>query len=412
MTSLLTTPASYNRSLWRFFTVQALYNLMFFMPTWVIFLQERHGLSLTQVTLIDLAFWLTMAFTEVPTGAAADTIGRKQSMLIGIGLSAISVTAFGLAPNFLVLMIANSLWGIAITFISGADIAFFYDTLRAQGREGDYARLRGWLSATAIAGGGLANIIGGYLGGRLGSQNLGNLFWLYGLVLCLAFLVGLSLKEPPRPTHADTGQPIKYSQVLKLTWSAIIKQPYLRFSLLFSNILPLASMLVTTIFIQPHLRAINVPLAWMGVVLFGFSLLRILASTASGWVARLGRRWLWLSPWLVLAGTAALALIPNLAGVALFGLAIFVSVASRPLIESLILQDSPEATRATILSMDNLIFRLLLTVVEPAGGATADIFGLPVMFIGLAVGVWLAMMVILPLWRPMRPGASAQHLQT
>ena len=49
---------------------------MLFFPIWVIFLQEARGFSLTQVTLIDLAFWLTVAFGEIPT-AVADTWGRK-----------------------------------------------------------------------------------------------------------------------------------------------------------------------------------------------------------------------------------------------------------------------------------------------------------------------------------------------
>jgi hypothetical protein len=37
-----------------------------FFPIWVIFLQEARGFSLAQVTVLDLAFWLTVALGEIP----------------------------------------------------------------------------------------------------------------------------------------------------------------------------------------------------------------------------------------------------------------------------------------------------------------------------------------------------------
>lgn len=43
-----TDPKGYTASLKRFYITQVLWNVMLFMPSWVIFLQERHGLSLTK----------------------------------------------------------------------------------------------------------------------------------------------------------------------------------------------------------------------------------------------------------------------------------------------------------------------------------------------------------------------------
>ena len=142
---------SYESNIPKFFISQALYNFMLFLPVWVVYLQQKHDLSLTQVTLLDSAFWLTMVVTEVPTGAVADTLGRKQSQIIGMLLVAGSLLFFGLAPNYPLLILANSLWAFAITFISGADLAFFYDTLRELGRASEYPKYRGRLSAVALA---------------------------------------------------------------------------------------------------------------------------------------------------------------------------------------------------------------------------------------------------------------------
>ena len=155
---------SYESNIPKFFIYRVIYNFMLFLPVWVIFLQRKHDLTLTQVTLLDSAFWLTMALTEVPTGAVADTLGRKQSQIIGMILVTVSILLFGLAPNYPLLILANSLWAFAITFISGADLAFFYDTLRELGREAEYPRYRGMLSAMVMASIAVSSLLGGLLG--------------------------------------------------------------------------------------------------------------------------------------------------------------------------------------------------------------------------------------------------------
>ena len=62
------TKRSYAANIPKFFVFRFVWEFMLFFPIWVIFLQEARGFSLTQVTLIDLAFWLTVAFGEIPTG--------------------------------------------------------------------------------------------------------------------------------------------------------------------------------------------------------------------------------------------------------------------------------------------------------------------------------------------------------
>ena len=90
---------SYESNIPKFFIFQAIANFKLFLPVWMIFLNVDHGLNLTQSTLLNSAFWLTMVFTEIPTGAVADTIGRKQSQIIGMAMMAGSILLFGLAPT-------------------------------------------------------------------------------------------------------------------------------------------------------------------------------------------------------------------------------------------------------------------------------------------------------------------------
>src|SRR5215831_3106472 len=68
----------------------------FILAVWVLYLQQRRGLSLTEITIADIAFWITTTLSEVPTGVVADTLGRKTSIAIGMGLLGVSVLAWGM----------------------------------------------------------------------------------------------------------------------------------------------------------------------------------------------------------------------------------------------------------------------------------------------------------------------------
>ncbi len=265
---------SYESNIPKFFLSHALYNFMLFLPIWVIFLQQKHHLTLTQITFIDFAFWITMAFTEVPTGAVADTIGRKHSMFIGVTLSIVAILLFALAPTYPLLLFANCLWPVAITFISGADMAFFYDSLRVLGRESDYPRLRGRVLVLEIASAGVSSV----LGGVLTLWHPAAPFVGYTGVLVLVLVVTFSLKEPPREPDAESGLHLNYRETLKQAYGVIRKHKTLRWAIVYSSLLPLAAAAINITFIQPHAVAIGVPMAALGVVTLGVNLIRMAGS--------------------------------------------------------------------------------------------------------------------------------------
>lgn len=388
---------SYEGNVPKFFATNALYNFMLFMPIWVIFLQEKHGLSLTEVTFVDFAFWITMAFTEVPTGAVADTIGRKASQLIGISLSMLALLLFAFAPTYPLLLVANSLWAVAITFISGADMAFFYDTLRELGRENEYPKLRGRLTALQFIATGVAS----GLGGLLAAWKIASPFWFTAVVLLLALIIASSFLEPTPEPDPDTGERIGYMKTLRVTYTTIRKVPSLPHVLLYSNLLPLPSAAIMITFIQPHAIEVGIPLASIGFLTFTLTIFRIIGSAnAHNLVQRFGEwRWLTIAPVFIVAGVIALGAFNSLLGIALLSLTVFASAASRPLIEDIILRNSPASVRATILSVDNLIFRLMLAFTEPAAGIIGDTYNLSLTFIILGMAVGIALLVLISLWR-------------
>ena len=394
---------SYESNIPKFFIYRALYNFMLFLPVWVIFLQQKHGLSLTQVTLLDSAFWLTMVLTEVPTGAVADTLGRKQSQIIGMVLATGSILLFGLAPNYLLLILANSLWAIAITFISGADLAFFYDTLRELGRADEYPKYRGRLSAVVMT----AIAVSSLFGGLIGEFNLAATFWLTAALTATGIIFLLWLKEPPLEPDPDTGEKMSYRQTLKVAFGAIRQSVGLRYALLYSSLLLLMPGAIQVTFIQPHAMAIGLPIASLGVIALVFRLFQVAGSAYAGkTIQRLGEwRVLVFSPLLIFLGLWAIGSIQSWVGIALFAVTGFFTAVASPAIETMIIRQTPGAVRATILSVSSLLFRLMTTLLEPGVGLVADSFGLASAFVGMAVIYGGLMLLLLIFWGRERTGA-------
>src|SRR5262245_43307133 len=178
----------------RYFVYTALKGFGFglFVAVWVIYLQQQRGLSLSQAALIDVTFFVAAAFAEVPTGIVADRFGRRTSMTVGAALMCLGILGWTFAPTLPLIILAYVAMGVGITFLSGAEDAFFYESLQVCGRAGDDTRLLGRVSA--IFPGALA--LGSVSGGLLAAIDIVLPFLIAGLVLLITLAIVLTFKEP------------------------------------------------------------------------------------------------------------------------------------------------------------------------------------------------------------------------
>lgn len=390
---------SYEGNIPKYFIYSAMYNFMLFFPVWVIFLQEERGLSLPEVTFVDIAFWLTTALAELPTGIVADTVGRKQSMVICVLLTTFSLMMFATVENFVLLMVANSLWAIAMTFESGAGLAMLYDSLKEIGQEENYAKVRSRHQVVLLVSTAVGTILGGVVASWWGLQST---FYISNALIFLSLFFVLGMKEPPYDPDPETGERVKFKQAIKITGNAIKATPNLRMVLLYRNTLPIGVALISITFFQPHARAIGIPIAMVGVFLFIFRMFRIAGVSISGKAQNSLGLWrlLWLAPLLTVAGMLGLGWVENWAGLILFSVAGLTTALLHPLTEAVVMRYAPGAVRATVLSVDMLIFRFFQTFVEPGMGFLAERQGLPTMFVATGIGTLVLVYLILLLWRP------------
>lgn len=157
------------RVLWTYYSLTALYTLSV-STIWginTLFLMDA-GLDIFQVMIVNAFFTAGMVVFEVPTGVIADTIGRKASFLMCIGVLFVTTLLYleagknrwGPAPFCAI----SVLIGLGFTFFTGAVEAWLVDALDHTGydrpREHIFARGQAVFSASMLFG----TVGGGFLG--------------------------------------------------------------------------------------------------------------------------------------------------------------------------------------------------------------------------------------------------------
>jgi len=102
---------------WSVFTVNLLYQV------------QIVGMNALQLVLAGTVLELTVFICEIPTGLIADYKGRKFSIVLGYLLIGIGFLIEGSFPIFTAILIAQVIWGIGYTCISGALQAWITDEI-------------------------------------------------------------------------------------------------------------------------------------------------------------------------------------------------------------------------------------------------------------------------------------------
>ena len=124
----------------RFIAFRVLFNARFYYPVFTVLFLD-FGLSLEQFAILNAAWAASIVLLEVPSGALADTIGRRNLVVIAAALMIVEMllllfAPIGQSPWVFYLFLANRLLsGAAEAAASGADEALAYDSLKEKGLE-------------------------------------------------------------------------------------------------------------------------------------------------------------------------------------------------------------------------------------------------------------------------------------
>lgn len=159
---------------------------------WVLYLAYC-GMNLMQIGLLEGIYHATSIVCEIPSGALADLVGRKKSMMLGRICVTISCIIMLFTRNFWWFAISFLLQALGNNFNSGSEEALVYDSMICLGEEKDYIRINGRINTVIEVSQAIATVAGGVLAEY-------SYFVCYAactVISLLAFVPVVFMKEPP-----------------------------------------------------------------------------------------------------------------------------------------------------------------------------------------------------------------------
>lgn len=344
---------------------------------WVALLAAR-GFSLWEIGLAESVFHVVSLLCEVPSGMAADLLGRRKTLLSGGVLTVTCNLLMAFAPNLFTICLAMGLNALAMTMFSGTFTALVYDSLKTEGREDEYIQVSAnssQISMLANAIGSLASLLKRFLGFAG--------FYLLSAAFEGVSTAALALMEEPivtaaqanREKHALRTLPEQFRQLVRDSLHVLHTCP-MAGKLIASSALISVPSYLTKMFLQQRL----VELGWPTELLFLPLLLGGLACVAGTEIGRRVRcrsmRRLYTACALLCGvGTLLVGAAPAWGGI--LGMMLVQGVLEVYLLhESQKLNDAiPSDQRATLISVDGMAYSLLMIPASPLVGAVGDAFG-------------------------------------
>lgn len=142
----------------RFSLYGFLKNQRYFEPFLVLILLEK-GFTFLLIGLLIAFREAVVALLEIPSGAAADVWGRRNSMLLSFAAYIVSFLVFGLATSAAWIFGAMLLFAVGDSFRSGTHKALIFAWLKSTGREAEKTRVYGFTRSWSKFGSALSVLI-------------------------------------------------------------------------------------------------------------------------------------------------------------------------------------------------------------------------------------------------------------
>lgn len=373
---------------------------------WVLYLAYC-GMHLAQIGLLEGIYHATSIVCVIPSGAAADLLGRKRCMILSNICIAVSCVIMLFSKSFGCFAVSFVVQALGNNLNSGSEEALVYDSMKCLGQEEHYMGVYGRLNVLIEVAQGLATVAGGALAEF-------SYFWCYAACVVIAVLALLPVLWMAEPTQcgeaADTagegvedaaeGTPaqrtIRETVKHHFAVSACILQKDVRIGKIigFYSVVFAAHTLLF-FYSQQYFADLGYNKVQISVIM----LLVGGASCLGALVSEKMYRWFGkkcLIPETVIIAGAILCYGAGKAGVAIAALmcAGFANAALYPIQSDSLNALIPSEQRATLISVDSMCFSIVMIVLFPLAGALADRWGLKTVLLLLGVILLLFLLTV------------------
>lgn len=355
---------------------------------WILFFIQN-GLSLLQIGLLESIFHGTSLLCEIPSGMLADRFSYKTNLylarLSNIGSSILILFAQG---NFWIYAIAMMVNAWSYNFDSGTSTAFLFDSAVEAGQKDRYLQISSFLSGVAEVTRTLGTVVAGFF-------IHGALAWTYYIAIglsLLSILLIFLMKEPE--SKSDERNHLTLKRILE-----VVKQEWQDKPVLFYWML--TYQLVGTImcmFYFYYQQKISDLASWQVSLIMligsGFNLLAVYLAS------QIGKKWNSNQVFPILVALTGLALLlvglkTPFAYLSVYLLTNALYAVYQPIYYNDLQAYLPSSVRATMLSINSMMFSLSMIVIFPLTGWLIDTCGFVAVFLVLGLITFLSFPLLL-----------------
>jgi MFS family permease len=360
------------------------------MPIIVLFYQDN-GMGMHEIFQLKAIYSIAIVIMEVPSGWMADVWGRKKTLILGSILGSGGFLMYSFSHGFWAFAAAEIILGIGHSYISGADSAMLFDSLKAIKKSDRYVKLEGRITSI----GNFAEAIAGVVGGFLAAISLRTPFYFQFVVAAIAIPAAFTLIEPK---IESTGKLLTIKKLVFNIKTILTKNHNLRVAILLSAITGTATLTFAWL-VQPFFKAIDLSVELYGIF---WTALNLTVGVSSVFAHRIEEFFSKKSTLLIViillaSGYFLSGISITYWGISFLFLFYFFRGIATPVLKNYINQYTDSEVRATMLSVRNFIIRIVFAAVGPLLGWITDNINLKSAFI-LAGAIYLisALAAVIP----------------
>ena len=345
---------------------------------WILFFIQN-GLSLLQIGLLESIFHGTSLLCEIPSGMLADRFSYKTNLYLARLASIVSsiLILFG-QGNFWIYALAMMVSAWSYNFDSGTSTAFLYDSAVEAGQKDQYLQISSFLSGVAEVTRTLGTVVAGFF-------IHGALAWTYLIAIGLSFLSIILIyfmKEPM--AKRGRNEVLTFKTIVLQVRKEWQEKPVLFYWMLTYQLVGT----IMCMFYFYYQQKISDLSGWQVslVMLIGSGLNLIAVYVAS----QIGKKWNSNRVFPTLVALTGLALLLVFLGTPFAFLLVYLLTDTlyavyQPIYFNDLQGYLPSSVRATMLSINSMLFSLSMIVIFPLTGWLIDRWGLVAVFLVLGL---------------------------
>ena len=343
---------------------------------WILFFIQN-GLSLLQIGLLESIFHGTSLLCEIPSGMLADRFSYKTNLYLARLASIVSsiLILFG-QGNFWIYALAMMVSAWSYNFDSGTSTAFLYDSAVEAGQKDQYLQISSFLSGVAEVTRTLGTVVAGFF-------IHGALAWTYLIAIGLSFLSIILIyfmKEPM--AKREKNESLTFKMIVQQVRKEWQEKPVLFYWMLTYQLIG-TLMCMFYFYYQQKISDLS---GWQVslVMLIGSGLNLLAVYVAS----QIGKKWNSNRVFPTLVALTGLALLLVFLGTPFAFLLVYLLTDTlyavyQPIYFNDLQGYLPSSVRATMLSINSMLFSLSMIVIFPLTGWLIDRWGLVAVFLVL-----------------------------